>query len=83
MIHPSYSCYLCASWSDDELNRIVQLRKKYANMGCTDKECKRECKKMIKACTIVLDHFLGRSTLTNKNYPIELESYLNIALGVL
>jgi len=81
--------YLAASWTDDDLDRIRELRKTHAQQeGNADlpKDVRKDHQRHVKACTILLEYFYGTGRFANTNnsaalWPDELEIHMQIALS--
>jgi hypothetical protein len=83
-MHP----YLAATWPDEDLDSIRELRKTHAQQeGNPDlpKDVRKEHQRHVKACTILLEYFYGTGRFadtanTAALWPAELEIYMQIAL---
>lgn len=80
--------YLSASWPDEELDSIRELRKLHAQQegdAALPKDVRKEHQRYVKACTILLEYFYGTGRFANITntaalWPTELEIYMQIAL---
>ena len=79
-----------ASWPDESLDRIRELRKTHAQSdgnSLLPKNLRKEHQRYVKACTILIEYFYGTGRFSKKsspnNFPVELEDYMYYALTLL